>query len=226
MNFLRALFEGKQHFLLHDKFTRYGKGDYERLLFEIKKGKDLKIKSSFDFANDYVEIIADRITENATVSGKVIAARDFEKELDFPTTSYSKRGKLYTAELNTTLKPDQLKSLCEKMKEEFLLLKIESSNFRLKTKNSLPKPGGAIKPDFCSATLPLDCLDEFAWDVKKDFKVLTIKHVLHITDIEFSQELMKKDPARARLEAKRKGKIERLLNIDGKEEKREAVLNA
>ena len=226
MNFLKSLFEGKQHPLMHDKFTRYGNGEYERLYFEIKKGKDLKIKSSFDFANDFVGIIADRIKENATVSGKLIAARDFEKELGFPTTTYTKRGKLYTAELNTTLKPDQLKSLYDKMKEDFLLLKIESDNFKLKTKNSLPKPGGRVKPNFCSATLPLECLDEFAWDVKKDFKLLIIKHVLHITDVEFSQELMKKDPARARLEARRKGKIERLLNIDGSEEKREAKLDA
>jgi len=89
----------------------------------------------------------------------------------------------------------------------------------------LPKPGGTIKPDFCSATLPLECLNEFAWDVK-DFKVLSIRHVLHITDIRFSPELMKSNPARARLEAKRVGKIERILNIDGKEEKREVGLEA
>ncbi len=226
MNFLRSIFEGKQHPLVREKFTRYGKGDYERFLFEVKKGKDLKIKSSFDFANDFVGIIAERIKEDANVSGKIIAAKDFEKELGIEIADYSKRGKLYTAEINSKLKPEQLRSIYDKMKEEFLLLKIESSSYRLKTANSLPKPGGSIKPNFCSATLPLDCLEEFSWDVKKDFKLLTIKHVLHITDVEFSQELMKSDPLRARLEAKRKGKIERILDVDGKVESKEAKLDA
>lgn len=226
MNFLRSIFEGKQHPLMHDKFTRYGKGDYERLLFEIKKGKDLKIKSSFDFANDFVGIIADRIKEDAEVSGKIIAARDFKNELGLELADYSKRGKLFTAEINLRLNPQQLKIVYDKMKEDFLLLKIESDKFRLKTANSLPKPGGTIKPDFCSATLPLGCLDEFAWDVKNDFKLLIIKHILHITDVEFSKELMKTEPAKARLEARRIGKIERQLEIDGKAEKKEAKLDA
>lgn len=226
MNFLRSIFEGKQHSLMHDKFTRYGKGDYERLLFEIKKGKGLKIKSSFDFANDFVGIISENIKEDAEVSGKIIAARDFKDELGLEFTNYTKRGKLFTAEINLKLNPQQLKALYEKMKEDFILLKIESNNFRLKTANSLPKPGGSIKPNFCSATLPLACLEEFAWDVKNDFKLLVIKHVLHITDIEFSKELMKTDPVKARLEARRVGMIERLIDTDGKTEKREAVLNA
>lgn len=226
MNFLKAIFEGKQHPLMHEKFTRYGKGDYERLLFEIKKGKDLKIKSSFDFANDFVEIISENIKEAAEVSGKIIAARDFKDELGLELADYSKRGKLYSAEVNAKLSPEQLKSLYEKMKEDFLLLKIESNNFRLKTANSLPKPGGSIKPNFCSATLPLSCMEEFAWDVKQDFKLLIIRHILHITDVVFSKELMAKDPVQARLGARRIGKIERVLGIDGKEEKREAKLDA
>lgn len=226
MNFLRAIFEDKPNPLIHDAFTRYGKGDYERLLFEIRKGKDLKIKSSFDFANEFVGIIAENIKEAAEVSGKIIAARDFKNELGFEFTDFSQRGKLYTAELNIKLTPEQLKNVYEKFKTDFLLLKIESSKFKLKTGNSLPKPGGSIKPNFCSATLSLSCLEEFAWDVKNDFKLLIIKHVLRITDVEFSKELMAKDPVRARLEAKRIGKVERVLNIDGKEEKREAKLDA
>ena len=226
MNFLKAIFEGKSHPLMHDAFTRYGKGDYERLLFEIRKGKDLKIKSSFDFANDFVGIISENIKEAAEVSGKIIAARDFKSELSFEPADYSKWGKLFTAEINTKLSPQQLKVLYEKFKMDFLLLKIESSSFKLKTGNSLPKPGGSIKPNFCSATLSLSCLDEFAWDVKNDFKLLIIKHVLHITDVAFSKELMAKDPVRARLEARRIGKIERVLNIDGREEKREAKIDA
>ncbi|MFH1638445.1 MAG: hypothetical protein ABIB71_08520 [Candidatus Woesearchaeota archaeon] len=224
MNTLQKIFEGKVDGAVHKKFTRYGKGEYERFLFEIKKGKNLNVKSSFDFANDFVEIIAARLEGNANVSGKVVAAYDLEK--DFPIeATFSKRGKLHTAELSTEVSAEQLRLLYDKYKDDFLLLNIKSDKFKLKSGKSLPKPGGKIKPNFCSASLPLDCKDEFAWDVN-DFKELKIAHVLKIDEVEFDKELMKTDPAKARLEAKRKGTIIRKLDIDGKIEEKEAEFSA
>ncbi|MDI6738218.1 MAG: hypothetical protein QME12_06945 [Nanoarchaeota archaeon] len=222
MNFLRSIFIGKTE-KAHAKFVRYGKGEYERLLFEITKGKSsIKVKSSFDFANDFVGIIAGSIKESASVSGKIIVPGDFQKDISAicEPMSYSKRGKLYTAEISAELSPEQLKRIYDRFSQNFLLLSIKSSEFSLKVGKSLPKPGGAVKPDFCSATLPLNLLDEFAWDVKQEFSKLIIKHILNITDIVIPPELGN-DPARARIEAKRKGKITRIVTIGGKESKTE-----
>jgi len=223
MNFVKQIFEGKANDSIHHKFVRYGKGEYERLLFEVTKTKkNLKVKSSFDFANDFVKIISENIKENMEVKGKIIVNRDFEKELEemgIEVSDFKKRGKLYTAELNTTLTPEKLKEIYSKYNENFLLLNIKSKDFILKTKGALPKPGGKIADNFCSATLPLDFVDEFAWDVK-DFTKLKIKHILNITEIVIPEEF-KNDPAKARIEAKRKGKIIRFLDIDEKEEQKE-----
>lgn len=223
MNFLKGIFLGKTDEKSHGKFVRYGKGEYERLLFEITKGKNnFKVKSSFDFANDFVGLIANNIKEAASVSGKIIVPRDFQKEIEAicKTASYSKRGKLYTAEISAELSPEQLRKIYEEFSQNFLLLNIKSSEFSLKVAKSLPKPGGKIKPDFCSATLPLNLIDEFVWDVKQEFSKLIIKHVLNITDIAIPPEL-RNDPAKARLEAKRKGRILRIIEIDGKETRKE-----
>lgn len=223
MNFLRGIFIGKTEPNYHSKFVRYGKGEYERLLFEITKGKNsIKVKSSFDFANDFVGIIADNIKEAASVSGKIIVPGDFQKGISgiCEPVSYSKRGKLYTAEISAELSPEQLRRIYDTFSQNFLLLNIKSSEFSLKVGKSLPKPGGAVKPNFCSATLPLNLLEEFAWDVKQEFSKLIIKHVLNITDIVVPPDL-RNDPAKARLEAKRKGKILRIIEIDGKETRKE-----
>lgn len=228
MNVLKTLLTGRTDKAAHGKFTRYGKGDYERFLFEITRGKsNFKVKSSYDFANDFIGIIAERIKESANVSGKIIAGYDFKEEIEAicGASEYSKRGKLYTAEVSAELSPDQLRRIYEKFSSHFILLNLKSDDYSLKVGKSLPKPGGAIKPDFCSATLPLELLDEFAWDVKQDFKKLVIKHMLKITDIIVPPEL-KNDPARARLEAKRKGKIVRILDIDGKQISKETDFTA
>ena len=83
-------------------------------------------KTSFDFANDFVLIISENIQEPAEVSGKIIAPRDFKNELDLD-CKFSKRGKLYTAELKKLeLSPDQLKDIYEKFKQDFLLLSINT----------------------------------------------------------------------------------------------------
>ena len=219
-NFLKDLFEGKSNDVLHSAFTRYGKGEYERLIFSIKKGKSLIVKSSFDFANEFVNLAAAYGKGNLSVSGKIICAYDFEKEVPCEVANYSKRGKLFTAEISVELNQEKLKNIYEKFKKNYLLLNISGENVKLKVVKSLPKPGGKIKDNFCSANLPIEAKDEFAWDVK-DFKELQIKHMVNVQEINVNTELMQKDPAKARLEAIRKGVITRLLTADGKEEKKE-----
>lgn len=225
MNFIRQILEGKADASIHHKFVRYGRGDYEKLFFELVKSKKLKVKSSYDFANDFVEIIANHSGEDMEVKGKIIVNRDFENELldlGIEADKFSKRGKLYTAEIDTTMSPGQLKQVYEMFKENFLLLNINSENYKLKTGNTLPKPGKEPKRDFCKATLPLALKEEFAWDVK-DFTKLEIKHLIKIDDIIIPPEL-RDDPVKARIEAKRKGKFIRILNIDGREERHEVDL--
>lgn len=218
MNFIKQLFTTGKGEDYHHKFVRFGKGKFEKLLFTVTKTKkNIKVKSSFDFTNDFVKLIADNANEELYIKGKIIAAEDFEHKLQglVNVKKYSKRGKLYTAEIEATLTPQGLRKLYEMFRKNYLLLNITSTDFKLKTGSSLPKPGGELKPDFCNATLPLNMVEEFAWDIGEDFNKLEIKHIINVNEIIIPKDCLN-DPARARLEAIRKGYITRVLNIDGK----------
>jgi len=226
MNFLKKIYEGKFDEEVHNRFIRYGRGKFERLYLSIERsGEKLKIKTSFDFANSLFGIIAENIKEAADVKGKIVAARDFKNELNFEIKNYSKRGRIYTAEIEGTLNPQTLKTIYEKFKYNFILLNVRSKDFRLTTKQNIPKPGGKIQEDFCSAVLPSNLIDEFAFDFDPNFKTAKIKHEIIIEEIEIPKEY-ENDPEKARIHAIRKGKLIRIANVDGKEYRKEMKLVA
>lgn len=225
MNFVKQIAQGKVDEATHKKLARYGKGEYERGILLIKKGKkDIKLKASWDWSNDLFGIIVENIKKDAEVKGKIIAARDFESELGIE-ASFSKRGKLYTAEIEASLNPEQMKSIYEKFKGDFLLLNLKSDNFKLNVKNSIPKPGGGVKEDFCSATMPLDVLDEFTFDFDKNFSEAKVVNKFVITQI-IVPKGYENDFAMARLMAKRKGKLVRLITVDGNNIQKEYPMEA
>lgn len=226
MNAIRQLFEGvKDREQVHQRFVRFGKGEYERFYVAVKKGKNLKVKTSSDFANDLFELIAENIDSEAEISGKIICSHDFEKDLPCEAANFSKRGKLYTAELNTTARPEVLKEIYERFKSNFLLINVKSEQYNLKCGKSLPKPGGKIKEDFCTATLPIALSEEFTFGIEQNFKEATIKHLVNITEIEIPEEY-KNDPAQARVHAIRKGTIKRIIEADGKVMEKEIKFSA
>src|SRR3989339_86360 len=133
MNVIRQIFEGvtdKEQ--VHQRFVRLGKGEYERFYLTIKNGKKLQVKTSFDFANDLFELFAKTAKGDIQLSGKIICNYDFEKEIPCEAANFSKRGKLYTAEFNTTVKPEILKEIYEKFKLQFILLNAKSDYYTLK----------------------------------------------------------------------------------------------
>ncbi|MBM3200307.1 hypothetical protein FJZ53_05180 [Candidatus Woesearchaeota archaeon] len=225
MNFIRQIVEKKTDDAVHKKLARYGKGEYDRGILLLSKTKSgIKLKASWDWSNDLFGIVADNIKKSAEVKGKIIAPRDFKSELGVD-SAFSKRGKLYTAEIEANMTPEQMKSIYDKFKHDFLLLNIKSDDFKLSVKNAIPKPGGAIKEDFCSASLPLDSLDEFAFDFDKNFSEAKIVNKFLITELVVPKQY-ESDFAMARLMAKRKGKLVRVITVDGKEVKKEYAMEA
>ena len=224
MNFIKKIFIGNVDDLVHKQFVRCGKGEFERAYIKIDKQKNsFKIKTSFEFSNDLVELAANNI-KKADVSGVIISNDDFEKELKFDIKSYKKKGKLYIAEIKTILTRDQLKKLYEKFKNDYLFLTIKSDNINISCTTSLPKPGKELKDNFCKAILPINLLDEFTFDIKKDFSKLSIKHIYKITHLEIPKQY-ERDFTKARIYAKRKGKIIREIEIDGEKQIIEKELN-
>ena len=223
MNFVKDLCSGKKDEYIHKQFIRYGKGEYERLFFTIKKGKILLIKSSYDFTNDFVRIIADNLNEKVEITGKIVGTSDFEKDWEF--SAYTKRMGVYSGEFSGTFDQQKLKKLFEVFKIRHMLVNIKGANFRLSCGKSVPKPGGKIKDNFCSAALPLNLIEEFCFDCDKEFNVLKIKTKLIIDEVVVPKEYLN-DFSKARQFGVRKGKLIREIDIDGKQVVKEYKLEA
>ncbi|MFH1331950.1 MAG: hypothetical protein ABIH63_01570 [archaeon] len=222
MNYIKKIFENKIDEAVHQRLVRYCKGEYERAIMEVKNGKSIKVKGTFDWCNDLFGTIAENIKEEAEVEGSLIAARGFENEFEF--TSYKKKKGANTGEIEATLKPEQMREMYEKFKDNFILLNIESGSFSLKVGKKLPKPGGKVKEGFCKATLPKELLNEFVWETK-DFSNAKIRHIFIINELIVPKEY-ENDYAQARIMAKRKGILKRILELDGKIIEKETELTA
>ena len=223
MNFIKKIFEGKSDESVHMQFTRFGKGEYPgRFLLGLKKSKKVKLKSSFEFANDFVKIASG--FGAAKVSGVIMSKQDISGILsknNIQGNSEEKKGGLYyinnipSQELNSS----QIIEL--ENASYFALLDLEGKDFSVKIKKKLPKPGkseGKIDDKFCQ--LEADekyyskLKEDLFWDVS-DAKKISAKHTVVITEIVMPKD--EKDYAKIRELAKRKGKIIRKIEIDEKE---------
>lgn len=223
MNFIKKLFDGKGDDSVHSQFIRFGKGEYHgRFLLSLHKAKKVKVKSSFEFANDLVILCGG--LGDCNISGVVLTKKDISKfmsENHIKGHAETKRGGLY---YQNNIEKQQIKGeLLKELEKEsyFTLLDIEGQDFKLKTKKKLPKPGKSedkIDDKFCQfegdERYYSKIKEDLFWDVPEGKKV-SIKHSISITQL-----IMPKgetDYAKLREIAKRKGKIIRNIVIDGKE---------
>ena len=220
MNIIKKLVEKNIDENVHKQFTRFGKGEYGgRFLLSLWKTKKIKIKSSFEFANDLVALCSE--FGNCKVSGVVMSKTNISnmmKENNIEGNSKAKKGGLfYENEISSQeLNKDQLKELEES--SYFTLLDLEGEDFKLKIKKKLPKPGKSenkIDGKFCQ----LEADEKFYSKIKEDLfwdlpdgKKINVKHKVIIENIIMPEG--EKDFSKIRELAKRKGKIIREAEID------------
>jgi len=220
MNFIKKVVEGKIDGGVHRQFTRFGKGEYRgRFLLSLWKTKNIKIKSSFEFANDLIALSSE--FGNCKASGIVLSKKDISnvmKENNIEANSEAKKGGLYYQNniSSQELSGNQLKELEEN--SYFTLLDLEGKEFKLKIKKKLPKPGkneDKIDGRFCQ----LEADKKFFSKIKEDLfwdipnaKKINIKHKVIVDEIIMPEG--EKDFSKIRELAKRKGKIIREAEID------------
>ena len=199
MMFIKKIFNKTTDEDVHKQFTRFSKGEFpSRAVMKITVSKEsFKMNFSYDLLKDVIKLAAPHI-DKADVAGKLV------------------KGKKKT-EIASTVSSEELKKICDE--NDFVLLDLTSPLVTVKCKKSLPKPGKALDTKFASATLPLNLLKEFTFDITSPFKKALISHTINITDIIIPDEY-KNSPEQARIHAKRKGTIIRILDIDGKHEEK------
>ena len=220
MNHIKNVFDKKIDDFTHKKFIRYGIGEYDKEEFIIKKGSSaINIWGGFEYLDVFQKIVANNISGPANIKGVIVSLTDIKKELaELGIEPTKVTGKKYT--VSQEIDKETYKKMVDKLSAAFLLLAIETKDFTIKCKSSVPKPGN-LAEKFCSISLPVKLLpfviDEFLFDVKsdvKDFKAVSIKPKYEVLDIEIPNE---KDPKLAREKAKRKTKITRAIKVDSKE---------
>lgn len=221
MNFIKRVFSDKIDDASHRQFVRFGKGEYGgRALLGLWKTKNIKIKSSFEFANDFVLFVAG--LGNVSFTGSIWSKDELEG-----LEGRKKAGK-WVYEVNG-FTSSQVKNFSEKA--YYFLLSAEQDGIKLKIKEKLPKPGkGEDKVDDKFCQMELDekyykaAKDDFFWDLP-DGKKISIEHRFLINEI-VMPKTNEKDFAKIREMAKRKGRIIRIADVDGKEIKSEKNFEA
>jgi hypothetical protein len=225
MNYITQIANKETNEETHNALIRYGPGEFEKeeIIIAISK-KKIKIQAGLDMVNPIQRFFTSVCTKDVEVSGTIPTARDVGSELDSlgilyeEKRRYGKSGAKY--ELDTTLTPDKAHELVNKVYEFFLLLNLNSGDSKVKVKKADTPKIGSLVPKFITAEVPVEVLDkvkeEFLFDVEFDkAKKVIITHTFVIEDVIFDEELIKTDPLKARLEAKRKGVLKRKIDIDG-----------
>lgn len=211
MNFIKKIADKNFDEAVHLQLIRYGKGEYKsRAPISIAKGSKVKLKSSFEFANDFVLFASDF---NVKFDG-FIWSKD---EIEGLPGGEKKTGKwIYEVK---DLDSGKVKEIADRA--YYLLLNCDG-DVKLKIKKKLPKPGkdeAKIDDKFCQMELESKYFDkikdDFFWDAG-NFKKAKAVHDFIITGIEIPDELKSsKDFALIREKSKRVGKMIRRVEVDG-----------
>jgi hypothetical protein len=194
-------------------FFRFGKGSYKgKFLMSVVKGSKVKIRTSFELANDLVNFVNE--IKDLKFSGKILSREKIAGKTG------RKKGASFIYEVSES-------SLEEFENVYFYLLSVNDGDIILKIKKSLPKPGkdeDKVDDKFCSLDLDLKYWgkfkEAFLWDVPEAKKV-KISHEVIIERVDIPKEA---DPAKIRELAKKEGRLIRKIEADGKEIVKEYVL--
>ena len=126
-SFLKRVLNGKSDEDSHRYFIRFGRGDYKRrFLIKLNKGTKIKVKTSFEFANDIVKFVNEN--KDVRFSGKILSKSKLAGK------EGRKKAGVFVYEVSES-------SLKEFENVYYYLLDVNDSEIVLKIKKALPKPG-------------------------------------------------------------------------------------
>jgi len=237
--FIKKIFENKKDDeLVHFQFVKFSKGEFpQRAMIRAKNsGGKYTISTTSEYAKEIIMSLAEKLGDKTTtVSGAIISALDLEGfEYDERKMAMGVRKyMIYEKEMTG----NKIIELCNKLQKAFFALSFITDKTDLKIKPKSPKSakgasstkkeGAKAKINFIKIkTTDNELVNDLIFDDEaKDFKKIEIKHDFIINEI-VMPETEEKDFAKIRELAKRKGKIIRYLDIDGKMINKEADFEA
>lgn len=214
--FIKKVWQGKGE-EVHQYFVRFSRGRFEnRAVLNLQKTTKIKLKGSFEWANDFVKTAAE--LSSLKFSGIIFSKEEVEELSEFPS---KKKGKIIQYDVSE-VDSEKIKAIQERV--YCILLDSENEEVKLKMKKKLPKPGksGESKVDgkFCQLEAEL----KFWSQIKEAFmlpecKKCKVSHTVIVDEIILPEE--EKDFSKIRELAKKKGKIIRKTEADKQETKEE-----
>jgi hypothetical protein len=234
--FIKKIWEGKTQDdeAVHMQFSKFSKGEFKNkaMIKARNSSGTYSISTTPEYASELARWVAEKLIGPVRVTGIVVSTRDLKEELDFQDKKQFMGVKQYVLDKDMT--KEEIISICEKFPRSFIGLSFSSGDTDLKVKTKAPKSAKPStkaeetpKIDFCKLkTKDKDLVKSLIFDYP-DFKQAEIKHTFIIEEIVISEDLKKEtDFAKIREMAKRKGKIIRELDIDGKKMKEEKEFEA
>ncbi len=241
--FIKKIFDNKTlgDDWVHVQFQKFSRGKFSnRAMVKVKNSKgNYTIETTSEYAKELVKIMGEKLGYGKThVTGAMVSALELsglkyeEKKMAIGVKKY-----IIDREMNGK----EIVEICNSFPKAFFGLSFNVGEEELKIQAKSPKSAkGAgsskkedadLKIDFCKLkTSDKSILEGLVFDKEaKDlnFKKIEIKHNFIIDEIVIPPELKnEKDFAIVREKALRKGKIIRVLNIDGREERKEIGFEA
>ena len=241
MNLIKKIFDNKTDEGVHLQFQKFSKGEFRnRALIEVKKtGKNWTIKTSAEFANGLVGLMAEELGENSTkITGVIISTLNLKENPEFNILLAHANVKQFQGVkrylISEEMTGKELLNFLEKNPKAFFALTFNVGDEKLKIKPKAPKSGksgskGEERPkaDFCSLKTGKEKIAQGFIFERADFKKAEIAHTFIIDEIKIPEELKNSDDfTRIREESKRKGRVVREAFIDGEKIKSEREFEA
>lgn len=241
-SFIKKIFDGKGDVdeEVHLQFQKFSRGEFSgRAMIRAKNSKGkYTIATTSEYAKDLVMSLAEKLGEGKTqVTGALISALDLEG-FDYKEKKSALGVRKYI--IDSEMSGNELIDLCNKIQKAFFGLSFKVGESELKVQPKSPKSakgassqkkgGEKAKINFCKLkTSDENIIGNLIFDEEaKNFKDVEIKHLFIIeqiimpTEEELSEKgVEKNDFAKIRELAKRKGKIIKELDVDGKKVKKE-----
>lgn len=227
-NVFKKIFEGKIDGDVHNEFVKFSRGVFnDKYLIEGRRQKDkFAIKTGYEFANYLVRKCLEKINGEVDVKGVIVTTLNLNSDIKFVISNVKQFAGVKQYVIDCKVNSMDVLGLMDKYPKVFYALSFSTADCELKIKAKAPKSGkpsnkngGEPKADFCSLkTKDVELVKDLFFDFP-DFKEIKISHTVQIDSVILPQN--ENDPVKLRELAKKKGKIIRDIEIDGRKEKKE-----
>ncbi len=228
------------HMDIHRHFHRYSKGEFLGPAIKLTKtNAKLTLKGSHEYEDVIQSIVAKTITEEPIdINGVLITGGDIQNNilnlgLDWKLKKSTGKTKKYQADITDAIsKQTLIESIDTFRKNSYLLISFNiSPSLKVTTKKRIPQPSKKKAADddvgkrisFCTGVIPNteenlkfvleEVFPEFISELPNKWRILILKNNYKIDEIILPKDI--KNSMLLRIMAIRKGKMFRIIEIDG-----------